>query len=363
MVLTLTYDDSTATTRPIHPTSATTTSQRATNVKVAIMFRGQDVTARRSPDVLIGEKIDPTLEIGAPPGWLPPADGYTWSIPGPTFKDYIATTELGKVIDLGPDDVKHQSVAFYWSDATTTGVERMVYVATTINGVIYQRYTRFKVYEPVSEFSVDVGVTRMGRSLPNIPHQTFGLQPPPGSQNPGGMRFTGDVALDPVFGAVAGQWYVTQLITSHMYGLIGGMLHVRRHNGEPRLLDSGVRYKSDTDGRYVFATGSGPQVIPDTPYVGLERAGLTWAQRDDVFDTYLMFVPPGADSRPVPLRKTAVSWGGAVYRNPNPTDPNFSDVWLQDFNHPWYQSNDMSGTEVWQHPEWTKSADPSWVPA
>ncbi|MGH7180129.1 MAG: hypothetical protein ACREJC_22315, partial [Tepidisphaeraceae bacterium] len=335
----------------IYSTNTEASTTQATTVGIALMFRGQDVTARNAPNALIGEKIDPSVLVTAPAAWLPGPNSYSWSIPGPTFKDYIATTSEGRKIDLQAADLSGSAVRFYWSDASESGVDRIVYVAATIHGVVYQRFTRFRVFEPSAELSVLIGKTGRGRNTVNGPHVKFLLGQGPNSEpDDGGITYTARVIVEAPF--LPGEWYLTQLITSWNTALVNGQEYRRRFNGEQNLLDSGVAYNNQA-----FQTGLERRKIIDSPGNDL-ISGMSWVQRDDVFHTFLMFVPFGADSRPVPLQTVTVSWGGAVYKNSNPVLPNFGDDWLEDPAHPFYESTDMNGQATTEFPVWPKSADP-----
>jgi hypothetical protein len=304
--LTLEANDAGATPATMHTTSTTATSQPATAVKVAIKFRGQDVTSKRSTDVLIGEKIDPTAEVTAPAGWLPAADGYTWVVPGPTFKDFVGSEALGQVTYLGPDDVRHQSVAFYWYDASPSGVERTVYVATTVHGSIYQRYSTYKVFEPTATITETLGTIKLWY-FTGFPPLTMGLYG--ATHDFGGMDWRIRVNVPAGHGFAEGTWQLVQLVNPHIE-MDDDMTWAAAKNDE-WYLDDAYPYQG------THPTGQPPVWQNDNPGINLEHASLVDSTRvllEAHFKTWLMFRPAGADSRFVPLKKETWGFGAQTPR-------------------------------------------------
>jgi len=321
-----------------------------------VPFSRSDVTGKFAGSVLVGQRIALSATVEAPPALILP--GRSWSVPGPIFRDYIATASEGVLhTDV---DLASASTTFYWSDATPAGTERNVSVSVPLlTGVSISRSTKFKVFEPESEFSVAVGT--IGRFPSFDPAQpapyTFFGPTAPGSF---AIVFTGRVVTPQAFAAVdIGKWYVTQLVTTHRsiranvaHAVIpnaegdadipaGGILEADA-NSYPGTLDTrvemnGSRFNADS---LQYQTHDNPT----QPLLGdIDRSSA-----DDQFETWLMYVPPGADSKAIPLKKIETSWGAAMYRVNTPK------AWDWDLNHAKYiiggASVDVSGNN---HPVWT----------
>jgi hypothetical protein len=70
---------------------------------------------------------------------------------------------------------------------------------------------------------------------------------------------------------------------------------------------------------------------------------MVWTYRHDEFDAHLMFVPPGTDSRPVPLKHIESGWRGHAQYLPATND--------------WH--GDPPAVK-WQSPAADTSAYPTW---
>ena len=134
-----------------------------------------------------------------------------------------------------------------------------------------------------------------------------------------------------------GKWNWVQLITSR-----------RSYNNTdrgPSHLGDGTTRKLDTFYPYFPPPGTAPadglvnRDMGDSPSNGVDLR--TRIEIHETFETYQMFLPPGIDSRYVPLKKINWHWGGSV---------SASDNW-QLISSPDADA-DATGTETTDHPKW-----------
>jgi hypothetical protein len=259
-------------------------------------------------NLLPGQKVD--LQANVVPA--PNQATYKWKLPGTVFKDYNAgpgtTTPdggAGILTKIDPDlknptDTVSQTVQFYWAD---TGNGRDVTCTVTIGGKDCPVKGTLNVIKPKASLTPYQGTTSVSKDGKEI-----GLYPVGDLTN--GMEFIGMV--DTPQGFANGKWNWVQLVKFDIQKTIRPVqkeLQVQSKNFGKWVLDTTYPYKPRPDipkgGKGVpgsYASDGGYHMNGDTPGVPLR-----WPTDDlsinSVFTgkTYLMFLPPGPNSRYVPL--------------------------------------------------------------
>ena len=212
--------------------------------------------------------------------------------------------------------------------------------------------------EPISQFNLTIGRERLATDAPENPDGTgdliwmFGLFPKNLNKVSPGVKFDGFVDTSSYW-SQKGKWAYVQLIQSQRnYTYING---ITSHNGD------GTSIKLDTSFPYqgpFAADGTSPALIcGDTPRdalfgfpppqgnppVPVQRLSIS---AHDTFWTYLMFVPPGSNSRPVSLQLASWQWGGVgtIYNNWTPPDGTTYST-----------SSNTIGYDWTIHPEWSSN--------
>ena len=384
VVLTLTYDDSTATTRPIHPTSATTTSQPATNVGIQIISTSAGDVTGKTVDWLIGQKADLTAYVQAPPTMANPT-AYAWNVPGNVLYDYAIDSAGARTVALAPDIVTslptggtlhvgtaQQVVRFFWVSTSDPGPDlHTVKVDVTIPGVgVRSREAKFKVHSPVptvntaahgSPFIADLGEGHI--------ELTF--------NNPPWAIVVGATVKQPA-GFAQGQWTFLQMLNSndeYQHWQADGTVdrYLWSRNGSwvldgsfpppsQLILDANLQSQGASTlltgpSIYNWADAPGDTVARNGRHVGIGSAtgpDLHEVRRNEQYRLYVMYLPPGDESEWVPLR--SMNWSWAVdAKDPNkdlhwqiisataPTDSG----WTRETSHPTWNA-------VWQDGTWVK---------
>lgn len=261
-------------------------------------------------NVLPGQKMILKAEVtGLPEGVTP---SYVWeTLPGTVFEDWTADQDRATLTEIYPDDLDQQNINFYWAD---TGVGRKVQVSVTVNAKTTDAEATFNIELPTSTLRV----TQLGASRLNTAGDTLGLYGVP-TINPDGVPNPGIAWLGAVStptGFTGGKFNFVQLAKSN-YRKVGtdGEVHHGYLDGILRL-DTTYPYEPPpytshpgTAGSYL-ANGGGHSES-DSPSMALEADEQTYNVRLDL-KTYLMFLPPGEDSRYVPLRMFTWAYGAIV---------------------------------------------------
>jgi Fibronectin type III domain len=368
VLVTLADDDSSATVNPPdHATknsTPTTTGPasspyRATNVGIRILsLNGNIAQPDQEPtghtqNWLIGQLADLLVSIDAPAIWVE-QPSYSWNIPGRTLLDYqpnstqpievplAAHTWTGSVDALGnPIDIgtSERQVEFFWTSVDTSSPEnqKVTIQVSNIGGHSYTAETTFKLYAP----SVTAEVATDHVVLSNSP-SGFVLMAGLGRANGGkeALELSASVSVPQVFTS-QGTWTFLQTVTTNEQIHSNGKSYSNPHNGS-KVLDysfpvpSTNILKSDGTGAGTnsLETGSGQFTFFDTPYDTLSTdhavyntgAGTSSATqidgetRNDSYDTYIMFLAPGNNSRWVAIKKTTWHWAASasvVAHNPD----------------------------------------------
>lgn len=342
--ITLSGTDATAVNPPIRATSLSG-DDKATNVGVTIRYGGQDVTGKKT-DVLVGQFIDMYAEIIAPPEWKQNPT-YQWTVPGPAIRDYVANATFARVIHLGDahggtdqellNGLKQANVKYLWATAAGNPDQHIVSVNVgNINGANYVTKTRFGVYRPTSTMTV----TAAGAVTLNIDGQgrpIVILTDPVGQTN--GIEVLAGVQLPQGFNE-AGQWQFVQTVNLGRWRTLqipAGQRQAINLNGQV-VLDTYFGAPTVGGGPAVITTGPEGATFGDSPFEPL--ANTRSLTIDEDFSLFVMFRPPGATSRWVPLKSLDWEWHAQVDAQgqnwvlgasggPNPVGP-FEVGWVDD---------------------------------
>lgn len=224
------------------------------------------------------------------------ASNVQWTIPDKSFKDWTANEQTAKLTQLEASDLNQQDVEFYWADSGSKDVS----INFSWNGTPITLHKKLKCLKPVSKMSATV----VGTISINSTSTFAGLY---GKGDSNGMSYTGNVSLpsDYTGDTNGGGWNWVQTVRSTIYiRFTSGRNGVGTLNNQT-VLDTDYPYapyplpthyplmSSNTDGDH-----------PDTP---LDN-DMSRVFRFDDFQTYLMFLPPGGNSRYVPLQSANWYW-------------------------------------------------------
>jgi GT2 family glycosyltransferase len=266
--------------------------------------------------ILVGQHLKLTLDCkdGTP-------ERIKWSAPGIIFKDYDPGHRHATLEKIQDADTQKVDFEFYWSDP---GNGRVVEVDFNLNGRKCGVQTTFNVLAPSVIFPNDPPPD----SKPNDPPQIgvvcksanddrVGLYQPSGV--PPGIKFLADVQPLPApFDKEKGRWNYVQLVETDRItrsasdpNACNATRNVKKENAHIVELGPVVDAAFDrTDWIYAgtWNTGSFAHETIDFPShpIRKRRPPNIQLKFHDKFTMYIMFLPPGADSRWVPLRK--VDW-------------------------------------------------------
>ena len=208
-----------------------------------------------------------------------------------------------------------------------------------VDGTAVEAKVEIKVEKPVSTFTTEKGVVRLGIGPLGI--HALGFL---GANNPlFGVKYTASVTTPE--GWTDGQFVYAQLIKSKRE-------FTNPPSGNATVLGDGVTWKHDGEFPYgtaaatFTADGETPGIHGDSPSEAADSVFRDTIEITESFQTYLMFKPAGTASRHVPLRKINWNWGGKATAADNwaaVTDP-VSEV-------------DEASAETDQHPEWDDNTE------
>lgn len=239
-----------------------------------------------------------------------------WTIPGRVVRDYQATVNEAKLVEVTPADLERPSISFFWVDA---GAGRAVRAKVRRkSGAEVEFVALFDVEAPtVDHFSGKPGVTRIERD-----HGTVGMRFGKLFEAPG-INWTWKITTPPHRGGFVKDVQILLADRTKIQRLRPGgsatRTLVRRHpsNTKPHLQLDG-----DSDNQPIYTPGLADEAIEagksrdngsgtsDSPIVGLASLDKTVAVNDR-FTYYIMFKP--TTKRPqdaiwVPIAKAAWFW-------------------------------------------------------
>jgi hypothetical protein len=291
------------------------------------------------------------------------AAGILWSTDESTFKDYTTTRNastgdsVGKVVPLADADWGNRNANWYYQP-TNPDASAAVACDGTIKGKPFHIESAFRIYEPTS--SLTMTWVPIGAGLRPVIPNSGGIQP---AYWGFGMTFTLNVdntmLLAPLDGP--GTFYLTQLVTCQFFAtdVQTDTLLEGAWNSRSDMLDGAIGINL---GAKTFATGAAAGTYTDSPGLGIgfllpngkKVDKYSWVSMFYEFTDYLMFKPPGAQSKPVALRMLHSSAGTGAYR-PAPVN-GVQQRWTADPDVPQYEL--PGGAAVVSDPT---SKQPEWV--
>jgi len=297
-------------------------------------------------NVLPGQRMNLKLEVT--PDNVSATDWY-WDPGGTMFKDYTANQTQGVLTEMTPLGFTGPTIQYYWADPA---ILRYVTCQVYIGSHLFQSTETFHVLKPTCTLTITQGTTGL-----NVAGNTVGLYS--AGDNPG-MTYTATVGM-PVGMGGQGGWNFVQLVNDGLARTLGdGTGQVGNHYHQ-WVLDTTYPYDplpaaaypgtaAGTAGSY--PTGADPHTTDDTPIAELTPATLQKEGTHDFFHTYVMFLPPGDDSRYVPLRVVDWDWGFIA--------TNGASGWSLLAS--WTTQSVSPSTETTTHPQWTANWKPfAWV--
>jgi len=258
----------------------------------------------RVPDVLMGHRISPWVEIEAPKAWKQNAT-FRWKPPsGKIFDKFQVQAKYlkGEVVPVKATTWNKSNPDFVWADAA---IDRVVSVTVTIKGMPITRSTKVNVLRPESSGTAKAkGQPAMEQ---NALRGKMGLLDPPDGN--GGMVFTASVDQPAKF--TPGAWNLVQLTYSNRI-----FRPRRRSNRDPVALrwalDNTYPYMDWIDKYWLnrgeldpaWAANGDERVDVDYPDITPMPKLDTGAEIHDQFMTWIMYKPDGGEW--VPLRN--VMW-------------------------------------------------------
>ncbi len=209
--------------------------------------------------------------------------------------------------------------------------------------------------------SLPVGGTAIGVGIVNAPQPPEGYDPiVTTSGGPVGIIWYGYVTTPAAFisGSDSGKWGIAQIFTSSRHEMFGGTLdkYLTWTLPTPHLkieglpgLDNHFPYGDGFDtGWFLHADG--------THYDGADAPNVVFEELynfsgGDNFDDYMMYVPPGSGSVPVPLKKFMWSWSANAVMS---YDDHGKVVWTVSNTH---QSKTDPVDAFGSFPAWTRRYD------
>jgi len=249
---------------------------------------------------------------------------YEWNAPGNTLADYhvapdgsTATTDpLNSHTGLGYEELK-----FFWVSGSSTGpAAEMLAGHIFLNGNEYTSTATFNVYTP-NATAITVKHAQAGTDFkgPGLVAGQF-LAP---DHTAVGIQWQANVQTPHDSGAsfAAGRYFFVQTVmTKRKITLYGGPT-VRSKYPEEYTLDETFPYlrgEPYDPGTTSWATDSGNHWKADKPQIQVNQVaknpdgtfsvrpgGASSTQDSSAFETFVMYLPPGSESLPVPVAKLA----------------------------------------------------------
>ncbi|MCD4824706.1 MAG: hypothetical protein K8S55_08865 [Phycisphaerae bacterium] len=296
----------------------------------AVDWKPIEDTSRK---VLPGQKMNLRLSATS----LDPNAKWEWTLPGVLFKNYTANQNAGILTKIYSEDRDDEQCGFYWAD---TKDSRNVSCKVEVNNVEVTVETFFVIEKPSCTYSSKLGTVAIDAAQTQM-----GLLPAGGSTM--GIDYTAKVEM-PAGYTAQGKWNYVQIIRTHwtqtraadnvveyiaQYGLTG-LDTTYPYEPSP--------YTAHPGSAGSWNTGAATHTEGDTPYCVL-AATYKRVEREDWFWTYVMFLPPGNESRYVPLQVISWDWKGSATKNL------VTGIWALDAGS---NQNASAATASSSHPTW-----------
>ncbi len=299
-----------------------------------------------SQNVVVGQAINLTCQLEDTNGNPPTTFGitnYSWTVPGNTFSDYVATAESAVLYKNFP--TTSNTVNYYWIDKGNEQVQCTVQAA----GQTITANATFNVVRP------DVTWTLTPKSHVAVTTDVCD------SLFPGYYHLTTGRGCSP---DDVGMWYQFQVTdmkgytNSYTFQFVQVVTIDYKQNLYYPELPDGFKSKyvagRGLDGAYPYKSWNvSSGVADDTPWdVLIDYIAFDW--RRDSFECYLMFTPAGG--KPVPLKLATWNWYGRARKVDNNLPPGF--VGVPPFTNP----QAALGVDCFSHPTWsTNISDLTWT--
>ena len=257
--------------------------------------------------ILPGQKMNLKCEIIGPAGLT--IDDRQWTLPGVTFENYTADEDDGILTGLEANDLDAATVHYYWA---STGDDQAVEHKVKIDGTwSVRKREEFHVKKPTCTLTTTLGTVDI-----NAAETEFGLLADADSTH--GITWTGGVTMPTGF--AAGKWHFVQMVTpdTHVKYSTGTVSHFSL-NGT-LCLDSYYPLQPLPRGAHpgsagAWSTGVLTHTYHDSPRISIGILLKRVWFNEEVLRTYLMFLPPGEETRYVQLKYVDWRWGGAATRS------------------------------------------------
>jgi len=271
------------------------------------------------------------------------------------FKDYTANGQTATLTDLAADDLDDETVHFYWAEGTSVG--EGVNCEVTLNLPNLESITAFDAFSVKEIFlhgdKESIGVVKVldfaGGGDWRIRLGDSPLEPAEGVFFECGVQDNED----------GGSWHFVQTVTVGAWATKDGTRVKEKQNGKT-VLDTKYPYEpspfyssggwpgkweADEGVANAFDSPSYPLNTPLDP--------LTECRVDETFRMYVMYLPPGDESRWVPVAYWTWTWEGNAVK----TGATWTPEDLEVTEDPTVSPDTLTN----QHPTWTEVYAPEWV--
>ncbi len=331
-------------------------SYSATAQPLEVVLSG-GIGTKNSKKYLIGQHVTATLSTGGLT-----ADSLSWFVMGGSpFKDWTAYQDEGRFTAFVPETTN--PIGFYFkkpdSGPTVTCYAHLAVPAGArpANGFVVAADRQCGVVPPASAtFDVSMGSVSL-RNPPPQPTNSIGfggLRSPEYGDQDVGIVWKCQILTPAAFTQQGpGGWNFIQLISMDRHHVYHGTDQGLRKNGH-QCLDNFYPYAPLPNGVHpgyagMWSADGIDHRGADDPFnsVFYGSGEVDSVNMEDGFRTWLMYLPPGDDSRYVPIRKIAWYWHGAATR----TAPG---VWNMT-SQPNYCAWGFEGDLYPEHPEWQEA--------
>ncbi|HSZ55216.1 MAG TPA: hypothetical protein VK797_06115, partial [Tepidisphaeraceae bacterium] len=350
LAFTLSGSDANAATRPASPTTESTVSNKASDIRVHIVVEQPNDGITQGTFIegktekwMVGQIVDIEATVYGPTGIIT-APTISWNIPGNVLFDYVGSLQSATAIPLSPVNIRFAApfhfdtvgtqcaeVQFFWAmnlngggtgDAPEAQSWPVSVTVGPIAGRDFTASTTFTVEEPTSSLAVTKQGSTTLHTAPKDLSKTVSLGDEDAQPFVNAIEIRGNVQLPTDLTAFgAGTWEILQLVDPNETGsyINGSNQNIALHsplNGM-HLLDGSYPYPGYLDPQGlpniienpIFPTGSASTMVDLTGLPALQPARvyrpggilvkdvtLTQASADNIYEDYLMFKPPGASS-------------------------------------------------------------------
>jgi hypothetical protein len=334
---------------------------------VTVSLDGATPDSNSQLHILIGQGCTGTLSVGSPVQ----LSNYQWTINGSTFKNYVPSTSATHVQYLTTTDLQSTNPHWYWREETNSQSITVECTATaTINGQQVGSVTGrayIKVHAPEYFMEIKTGRVLLGQlPVQNPPLATLIFAgPPTNNSHPNGADWYARVNTPstPVNFTTTGhgKFNFVQIVTPGRRRTYGSVIDEECLGYGSPALDSTWPYEPDTlpEGypgwEANIATGGVLIRAGDSPGFTVNALDTNYKIAED-FDVYLMYLPPGNDSKWVSLQLISWTWQcninrGASWPSPGPA---------QEVAGGYVASLFDNDSRI--HPEWEGLAPAGWLP-